>query len=287
VTLQQPGAGSLPAILGSRLRLKRVFLRTLIISLTTCALVSVAALLLGSFTQFTAKVLATLGALALHSGAAMFCAATLEQRRWPKLSAAGLIVFGASLGLLITCIWWPGWFDEPTLRAAISFAALAVFYTLAIPAADLWEGGGRRPLAGAGLLVCAVAFVMVLVCVWAEDQHSLVFAKATAIATVVAFSFAHMTLLIRVPGGRGLEWLLYLALACVWGLGAMVAASIAWGIEQEFWYRWLGAVGVGCVQFVCAPDHGETAAGWENREVAVGGRLGRVALPALHRASDS
>jgi hypothetical protein len=244
MTLENSLAGNTPELLPSRLRLKRVFLRTLVISLTTCALVAVAALLLGTFTEFTAKVLATLGALALHSGAAMICADTLERRRWPKLSAAGLIAFGASFGVLITCIWWPGWFDEPAARAAITFGALAVSYILAIPSADLWERGVRRALAGAGLLVCGAAFLMVLICIWAEDSHSEEFAKATAIASVIAFSFAHTALLIRVPGGRGLDWLLKVSLACVWVLAAMASVSIAWEIEQEFWYRWLGAVGV-------------------------------------------
>ena len=34
------------------------------------------------------------------------------------------------------------------------------------------------------------------------------------------------------------------ALGCVWLLAAMASASIAWEIDEEFWYRWLGAVGV-------------------------------------------
>ena len=244
MTLQESVAGNVPELLPSRLRLKRIFLRTLVISLTTCALVAVGVLLLGTFTEFTAKVLATLGALALHSGAAMVCAGTLERRRWPKLSAAGLIAFGVSFCVLITCIWCPGWFDEPAARAAVTFAALAVAYVLAIPSADLWERGVRRALAGAGLLVCAAAFLMVLICIWAEDSHSEEFAKATAIAGVIAFSFAHTALLVRVPGGRGLDWLLKVALACVWLLAVLASASIAWLIEEEYWYRWMGAVGV-------------------------------------------
>ena len=68
----------------ARLRLKQWFLRTLVISLTCCALVAVIALLLGTFNRTTARILLTLGALAVHSGIAMVCAAALEHRQWPQ-----------------------------------------------------------------------------------------------------------------------------------------------------------------------------------------------------------
>ena len=91
-------AASTPAIAGetaqSRLRLKKVFLRTLVLSLTACALVAVVALLIGTFNETTARILSTLGALAVHSGMAMACAHALERQRWPKLSTTGLILFG-------------------------------------------------------------------------------------------------------------------------------------------------------------------------------------------------
>ncbi len=152
--------------------------------------------------------------------------------------------FRASFCVLITCIWWPGWFDESTIRAILTFGTLAGFYILAIPSADLWERRTRRVLAGAGLLVCAAAFLMVLACIWATDSRNVEFAKATGIASVIAFSVAHTALLVRVPAGRGAAWLLMVALGCVWLLAAMASASIAWEIDEEFWYRWLGAVGV-------------------------------------------
>ena len=237
-------AGNKPEGVQPRLRLKRMFLRTLVISLVTCALVAVGALLLGQFTETTAKVLTTLGALAVHSGLAMFCAETLERRRWPKLSVTGLVAFGVNFCVLITCIWWPGWFGEPAARAAVTTGALAAAYILAIPCADLLERGAQRVLSTSGLVVTGVALVMTLVCIWAERADNVDFARATAIASIVAFSFAHTALLIRVPGSRGIEWLLRATLACVWVLAAMASASIAWEIEQEFWYRWLGAVGV-------------------------------------------
>lgn len=244
MTYQAPLRGEPPDMAPTRLRLKRVFLRTLVISLAACALVAVGALLLGAYTDTTAKVLATLGALAGHSGFAMICADTLERRRWPKLSTSGLILFAANFCVLITCIWWPGWFGENTGRAAIATGALAGFYILAVPCADLRERGVRRVLTSLGLVACVVGFLMVLVCIWAEHADNEDFAKATAIASIIAFSFAHTALLIRVPAGPTIGWLLRGSLVCVWLLAAMASASIIWEIEQEYWYRWLGAVGV-------------------------------------------
>jgi hypothetical protein len=229
---------------GSRLRLKRVFLRTLVASLSTCAVVAVLVLLLGTFTEFTAKVLTTLGALAVHSGMAMVCADGLDRRRWPRLNQVALLAFGVNFVVLITCVWWPGWFGEPTGRAAVMTGALLGAYILAIPCADLYERNVQRWVAGPGLAACAIALGMVLICIWAEPIDSDAFPKATAVMAIVAFSFAHTGLLLRVPGGRTLDLLLRGTLLCVWVVGALVSASIVWEIDDEFWYRVLGALGV-------------------------------------------
>jgi len=228
----------------SRLRLKVVFLRTLVISLTTCALVAVAALLWGTFTQTTGKVLATLGALAFHSGLAMVCAETLERRRWPRLSAVGLVAFGTNFCVLIACIWWPGYFDDTTGRATVATVTLVAFYILAVPSADSCERRIQPTLSSLGLLVCSVAYGMCLMCIWGPYTELKDFSKATAIACIIAFSLAHTALLIRVPGQRTVARLLEASLVCVWLLAAMASASVIWEIQAEYWYRWLGAVGV-------------------------------------------
>lgn len=227
-----------------RLRLKRFFLRTLVLSLTTCALVAVAALLAGSFNDTTGKILSTLGALAVHSGVAMACAHALERQRWPRLSGLGLILFGLNFCVLITCIWWPGWFDDQAGRAAATTGALLGAYVLAIPCADLRERGVRPGLSTAGLAVCAVAFVMVGVCIWAEPTYDPTFPKLTAIASILAFACAYSCLLIRVPGGGAIAWLLKGSLAALWTLATLGSVMIFWEIDDDFWFRVLGALGV-------------------------------------------
>jgi len=115
---------------------------------------------------------------------------------------------------------------------------------VAIPCADLLERRMARVLAGAGLVAAVVALGMVLICIWAEEVDNEAFGKATAIAGIAAFSFAHTALLVRVPGGGRLSGLLYGTMACVWLLAAMAAIAIIVEPQEEWWYRWMGAVGV-------------------------------------------
>ncbi len=227
----------------AHLRLKRVFLRTLVISLATCAFVAVAALLIGEFTELTGKILFTLGALALHSGMAIACTDSLEKRRWPKLSITGLVLFGLNFCTLMTCLWGTG-FNQPWERAMFTTGALLGYYILAIPAASLHEGQRLRSLALAGLAVCTVGFAMLLVCIWSEPTGSDAFPKATAIAAIIAFALTHTCLVVRVPGGIGLPWLLFGTCASMWTLAAVASGMIILEPQHEFWARLLGALGV-------------------------------------------
>jgi hypothetical protein len=149
----------------SRLRLKRVFLRTLVISLVSCALVAVAALLAGTFNDTTAKILMTLAALAVHSGVAMVLAHALERQVRTILSRSGLILFAANFVVLLICIWWPGPLDAPAGRASATTLALLCAYVVAVPCADLMERRAYQPLPAVGLASCILAFVMILVCI--------------------------------------------------------------------------------------------------------------------------
>ncbi len=229
---------------GRRLRLKRWFLRTLVASLTCCALVAVFALLLASFNRTTGRILLTLGALATHSGIAMACSASLERRLWPKLSLFGLAAFGVNFCVLIPCIWWPGGPGEPALRAILATAALVGYYILATPCADLQERNLWPPWPLLGLSVCGSGLVMLLVVIWAPTSDNVEFGKATAIAAILAFSLAHTCVLLRLRRGRSSGWLLASTLACVWGVAAMASAAIVFEPNEDVFYRFFGALGV-------------------------------------------
>ncbi len=231
-----------------RLRLKRWFLRTLVISLVFGALVAVLTLLLGNFGKLTARVLLTLGGLALHSGIAMACVTTLERQQWPRLSVWGLVAFGLNFCVLVGGIWWPGGPDEPALYAVLTTLVLIGYYLTAIPCGDLHERRQWSPLPLAGLAACAVGFAAFVVCLWSEAAWGDWFERATGIAAVLAFSLAHTCLLVRVPGGSGLTWIFRGTLACVWAMALMAVIGIEFEPREELFYRVLGAVGVldGC-----------------------------------------
>jgi hypothetical protein len=228
----------------ARMRLKRVFLWTMVGSLAVGATIAVTVLLVGTFNETTNRILGTLGALAFHCAVAMVCADSLERRRWPALSVAGLVLFGINFVALVTCIWWPGLSDDTIGRAVLNTPALLGSYVLAIPCAALRERRRRVPLALGGLLACTVGLLMVLVCIWAEPTGNVWFPKATAIAAIIAFSFAQTCLLLRVPAGPSLRWLLRGSIACVWAVAAMASIMIARELGGDFEFRVLGALGV-------------------------------------------
>jgi hypothetical protein len=243
MTSQQPAQNNDVDSLSRRLRLKRLFLIALVASLATCTAVAVGVLLFGQFGRITLRILGTLGAVAFHSAVAMICAHTLERRRWPALSVAGLILFGLNFAVLVTCI-WAARHDDPIARAIVTTVVLLGFYVLAIPCASLRERRRWVPAAWAGLVACAGAFLLTLVCIWWDDGPDDVYVKAAVIAAIVAFSFAHTCLLGRIPGGLGLDWLLRAALYCLWTVAALASMMIAFEIKEEGAIRILGALGV-------------------------------------------
>ncbi len=232
------------ADLPSRLRLKRIFLLALVISLTAGALVAVVALISFGFGDRTMRILGTLFALAFHSAVAMVCALSLERRWWPALSVAGLILFAASFALDAGCIWLPGLSEEQSLRAAGSTAALSGYFVLAIPCASLRERRRAAPVALAGLATCVVGLLMLLACIWATEHESELFGKATAIVALVAFSFAHTSLLLHVRPVPSLSILRTGCIVCVWALALWATRMILEWTDDQVSIRGLGALGV-------------------------------------------
>ncbi len=235
---QRPGGA--PA----RRRAERVFLWTLVGSLVTCAAVAVAVLLFWEFNATTWRILGTLVALAIHSGVAMASTHALERRWWPHLSRLGLVLFGLNFAVLMACTWWPGPLDDTVGRAWLMTGSLLGYYVLAIPGAALYEKRRLVPLALLALGTCAVGFVMLVVCIWAERVENVTFGKATAIVAVAAFTLAHTCVLLRAPTARQLGWLQRAAVYAAWATGALAAVMIALELDEEFPFRLLGALGV-------------------------------------------
>lgn len=226
-----------------RLRLKRVFLWALVASLVTCTAIAVGVLLFGQFNETTARILGTLAALAVHSAIALALAAALEGQRTPGLSRIGLVLFAASFVVLMICVWTPGLGDDEIVRAILSSLALLAAYVLALPSAVLAEHRARRASGNTGVMLCALALLMTLVCIWA-DGDSVWFAKATAAAAFVAFSLAHTNLLVALRVAANLRWLLRSAWLAIWMLCALATLMVLYELAEEVWFRLLGAVAV-------------------------------------------
>jgi hypothetical protein len=226
------------------LRLKRRFLQTLVASFGAGALVAVVVLLIGEFDETTARVLITLGGLALHSGVAMGLAAAIERRFVPTLSQIGLVLFAANFAVFVTGVWWPGGLDMPALRATLTTLALLGAAVIVTPGADLLERNQWRPVALPGVVLVALALVMTLVCIWGPETDNAAFPKATAIVAIVAFSVAQACLLLRVPGAATLTAVLGGTIAAIAVVAGMATFAIITEIENDLYYRVFGAAGV-------------------------------------------
>lgn len=238
---RDPDSASVADARSSRFRrAKQVFLRMLVISLAVCATVAVTVLLAGTFSDLTARVLGTLVALAVHSGIAMACAELLETRRVPRLSAVGLVAFAINFCVLMTCV-WSGLREG---EGIITTIALIGAFLLAMPSASLLDSDHPRGVPLLGLLSCVVAFVMCMACIWTRPYPSEDLGRATGIVGIIAFTFAQMALLIRVAGRAASPILFRVAVGFAWLLAALASVAIAWEIDIEPYFRWLGAVGV-------------------------------------------
>lgn len=84
---------------------KRVFLWTVVASLTLAAVLGVWVLLFGGFFGIEEEVFATLGTLFLFSLPALSSAAMIERSHWPAVGRVSLAVAGAGVVLYLFVIW--------------------------------------------------------------------------------------------------------------------------------------------------------------------------------------
>ncbi|MBK9118252.1 MAG: hypothetical protein IPM18_01430 [Phycisphaerales bacterium] len=239
MVIKSAGSDDAPAV-----RLKRFFLKGLVWSLASCALLAVFLLLLGEFNDFTGRVLGTLLALAVHSGLALACAAGLERNLWPALNRLALGLFAAAFALYIGCLWWPYASWERSFQAAGTTLLLVAAYIVAIPGATLVDQGRDRQLGVAALVAAGLAAALSITCIWGEDVDAIWFAKLTAIVCLTAFTLAETCLLVRVPHG-GLTGVLRIATgAAAWLLLGFIALMIVTETVEELPFRIAGSLGV-------------------------------------------
>lgn len=225
----------------SRLRLKRVFLRSLIISLAACALIAVGVLLFGTFNRTTGRILGTLGILAVHSGAALACADSLERRWWPALSRVGLVLFTLNFAWFETLIWFR---DGPIVEELLTTLTLIGYYVGAIPTVALLDKRRWRVVAWLSLVACVASFFMCLGMVWFARELGNDFERWTIAAVIIAGSFAHTCLLGFVRTTPLSLWVLRGTLASMWTFAILSVWAVLKQLQPDLHIRLIGAAGV-------------------------------------------
>jgi drug/metabolite transporter (DMT)-like permease len=138
-------------------------------------------------------------------------------------------------------------FDELAGRILATTALLGLFSLLSLPAGVLLDQGRFRPLAWASLALNVVGFALTMLLVWQDDGGSDNEWKllATVVAAAVATSQTAATTSRLRPGDPPSIRVLYpLSVFLVFAVAAMVALA-AWNeIEDETYYRLLGASAV-------------------------------------------
>jgi hypothetical protein len=134
-------------------------------------------------------------------------------------------------------------FDELAGRILATTALLGLFSLLSLPAGVLLDQGRFRPLAWASLALNVVGFALTMLLVWQDggsDNEWKVL--ATVVAAAVATSQTAATTSRLRPGDPPSIRVLYpLSVFLVFAVAAMVALA-AWNeIEDETYYRLLGA----------------------------------------------
>jgi hypothetical protein len=170
----------------TRRRLARVFWLGAAAILVAAALVSLVAILRGSFSDTDGRILGTLGSLLYCGAASLVGLALVDRRLVPLLGWATVALAAVAFVLLAGAIW--GWTadDETAWRPAVS----AALYLLAGIVAGTGLLLATRPalrrlaLAAGGLAAAAVS--LTLVPLWRDEGPGSALAKAIGVTWVLA-----------------------------------------------------------------------------------------------------
>jgi len=165
-------------------RLARVFWLGAAAILVAAALISLVAILRGSFSDTDGRVLGTLGAL-LYCGAASLSGLALVDRRLaPGLGWAMVGLSAVAFALLAGAIWAA---EEDTLwRLAVSAALYLLAGLAATTGLLLTSRSALQRLALAAGALTAIAVSLTLVPIWQDDDPGSTLAKAMGVAWILA-----------------------------------------------------------------------------------------------------
>jgi hypothetical protein len=171
----------------TRLRLRRIFWRGAATILVVAALVALAAVVKGNFSETDGRILGTLAVL-LYTGGALLSGLALVERggaRW--LGSALVAASPVALALMLLWVW--SWVDEDGdehhWRLAWSSMLILLAGLLAVTALLLARRRALERLAYAAGVLAALAVTLSVVAIWQDDPGTSM-AKALAASWILA-----------------------------------------------------------------------------------------------------
>lgn len=163
--------------------LKKIFLKSLIVSVGVSAALAIGAILVGNFGQFETKVLLTTLAISAASLCGLCCGASIEFRGQSALAVTGIIFAIAAAGFVIGGVWF-----EPKSEgfwkstATLSIFAVALSHLSLLTLAQLSDRYKWAMPAAYGL-VFAVASVLTGM-IWGEWSEEFLFRLLGVVAVL-------------------------------------------------------------------------------------------------------
>jgi hypothetical protein len=154
----------------------------------------------------------------------------------PRVFLAGMLVALGAAALVIVAMLLLGEHTKTRGRLLLTALTLAGFCLSALAPSALHRRRRHRPLARAGMLASLAAFILVATGIWATPNPD-AYWKAVAIASIMAVSMFHVSLLLLQEPGRPLAGsLLWAAVAAT--LLAALLASLGIAVEVKAASYW-------------------------------------------------
>jgi hypothetical protein len=169
-----------------------------------------------------------------------------------RIFGLGLVGALCTSALIAIAILLFGEFDDTTARILATTGLIGFFSLVSLPGGVLLDQGRYAGLAWVVIALAAGGFLLAMTLVWGDEDDETVWRLAGSVAAVAgAFSqTATATSRRRETDTPGIGLLYGLSIGAVFLLAVMIVAAIWEGIEDEGYYRFLGAVAVANVLLV-------------------------------------
>jgi hypothetical protein len=208
------------------MKLRTIFLWSLIISLSLAAAIGVVAILMPGFGRTQERILVTSLIVGGFSLPALSCSIVLGRRRFVALMWVGIASAFAAAALWAVVTWWDAWiwsnnWDELVIKSAITFTMATVW----IMHCGLFrllrlDRPAHRPVRAATVALVAVLGALLLYVFWWEDYDEWsgrtagVLAILSTCGTIVTPILALLELIARRAGRESIPSRVKLAVRC-------------------------------------------------------------------------